>query len=418
MAQVTWWGIAWRNLGRNSRRTVLTAAALALGYFAVVVLSGLMQGLVDQLVQNGTSGLTGQLQLHAAGYLPRRSVYRTIGGDSGVDVRALLLGLTADRDIRAAAPRLYGAGLVSAGPATQPAILMGIDPEREAHVTRVLAAIVRGRPPQAGRNEVLIGADMARRLRITVGHDVVVVAPAADGSLGNDRFVVSGVFETGVVELDGAYSLLPLASLANLLAIPRGSVHEIAVAVADPWEAPAVARRVSERIGAGSAIEVRPWTSFRPEILDYARLTDATSWFVLVVVFAVAVFGVANTMLMATFERRHEFALLAALGVRATDIVRLVVYEAVVLAAISLVVGAVVAFPVMVWWHTAPPSLGWLHGGFSLAGALVRPELRVQYVPGMAASSAVALFVTALLGATYPAARASRVPPAGALAEQ
>ena len=84
------WRIGWRNLGRNRRRTLITASGLALGYVAVVVMSGLAGGLVAEMVDNGTGILTGQVQVHSTEYLPDRSLYATIGGRDGVDVESLL----------------------------------------------------------------------------------------------------------------------------------------------------------------------------------------------------------------------------------------------------------------------------------------------------------------------------------------
>lgn len=121
-------------------------------------------------------------------------------------------------------------------------------------------------------------------------------------------------------------------------------------------------------------------------------------------------------MLMATFERRYEFAVLLALGASPMGIVRSVLYEAMTLGAVGLSVGAVVTLPVLVWWHHMPPDMGWLFGQTTFLGALIRPSLRVEYPWGMVVQAAGWLFATAALAALYPAIRAARVPPADTLA--
>ena len=136
---------------------------------------------------------------------------------------------------------------------------------------------------------------------------------------------------------------------------------------------------------------------------------------IVVIVFAIAMFGVANTMLMGTFERRREFAVMLALGTSPRHIILTVIYEAAALGVLSLAVGFFVTLPLMVWWHNAPPDLGWLYGEVTLMGALLRPSLRVEYNVAVWVWSAVALLATALLAAIYPAAKAARVPPADAL---
>ena len=152
------WRIGWRNLGRNRRRTWITATGLALGYVAVVVMSGLARGLVAEMVDNGTGILTGQLQAHSAEYLPDRSLYATIGGRDGIDVETLLRAVASAPGVAAATPRVFGAGLVSTGSATAAGVLMGVDVERESSVSRILSTLRDGELPRAGHNEIVIGS--------------------------------------------------------------------------------------------------------------------------------------------------------------------------------------------------------------------------------------------------------------------
>jgi ABC-type lipoprotein release transport system permease subunit len=390
---------------------------LAVGYFSCVALMGWADGLVAEMIGNGTGILTGQLQVHASEYRPDRSVYETIGGRNGTDVRGLIDQVAADPDVAAAAPRVYGGGLVSSGSATVAAVFLGVDPELEPDVSRFMNALTSGQHPTSGNNELLVGSEIAHTLGVGPGDEVVVVAPAIDGSLGNDLFIVSGVYESGLAELDRSFALLPIDVLQTLMAIPPSRVHEVAAFVRDPWRAPAAAERLDSLIRSrGLDVATESWTTLRPEMVEYAQLTQSFQWILLLIVFGMAIFGVANTMLMATFERRYEFAVLKALGSTPGGIVRSVLSEALALGAIGLVGGAAVTFPIMVWWHVAPPDLSWLFGDFTMLGALIRPVLRVEYPWAMIVGAAIALFATAVLAALYPALRSARVPPADTLA--
>ncbi len=416
MTQRTWWRIGWRNLGRNRRRSVVTASALAVGYFSVVVMVGLLKGLVSEMIENGTGIITGQIQVHAEGYLPDKDVYATIGGREGADVEALLAVVTADPEVQAATPRVYGGGLVSTGSATAAALFLGVDPEREPQVSTPMRSVERGRQPVAGTNEILIGNEMARTLGAEPGDEVVVVVPAIDGSLGNDLFMVAGIFRTGLVDLDRTFALLPIDVLQPLMAMPLSRVHEVAAAVRSPWRAVDAMARIQAGIdGLGLDAEAESWITLRPEMVEYANLSEAMEWILLMIVFVMAIFGVANTMLMATFERRNEFALLLALGATPWAVVKSVLFEALALGVIALVAGVVITAPVLVWWYQAPPSVSWLFGEYTFSGALMRPVLRVEYPWAMGGGAALALFVTAVLAAVYPAVRAARVPPADTL---
>jgi ABC-type lipoprotein release transport system permease subunit len=416
MARGPWWRIGFRNLGRNRRRTLITSLGLAAGYLAVVVLVGLLEGLTAEMIESGTSTLSGQLQVHNVEYRPERKIYDTIGGRDGADVERLLREVSSDPAIEAASPRVYAGGLVSSGDATTAGILTGVDPAREPGVSRLLRSLVRGRLPTVGRNDILIGVEMARQLDVGVGDEVVLVAPAADGSLGNDLYTVSGIFRTGLMELDASYAVLPIGSLQRLIALAPNRVHEIAAATSNPWLAPEAADRLRAGLAPlGLKIEVEPWTSLRPEMLDYARLAKSWNAVIIIIVFAIAIFGVANTMLMATFERRREFAVMLALGTSPFSIMLTVFAEALALGGISLLVGVSVTLPVMTWLYHAPPDLSWFYGDYTFLGALIRPVLRVQPDLGTAVWTGVALVATAILASLYPAARAARVPPADTL---
>ena len=411
-----WWRIGWRNLGRNRKRTLLTALGLAVAYFAVVFMVGWAEGISAELIENATSLVSGQVEIHHADYRPERSLYDTIGGREGADVEALLRTIDADPSVVAAAPRVYAGGLVSSGDATSAGMLLGVDTEREVALTRFLDPLVAGRLPAGGGNELVVGEEMARQLAVGVGDELVVVAAGADGSMANDLYTVAGIYRTGLVEFDANTAVMPITDLQTLVVLDPGRIHEIAVATADPSAAGVAAERLAAALGAAErAIAVAPWAELNPVLAEYVALVDSMYWIFIVIIFAIASFGIANTMLMATFERRREFAVMLALGATPGSVVGTVLYEALAIGLFSLVLGAAVTLPLMAWFYAAPPSLEWLYGNVTLQGALLTPSLRVGYNLPAWTWATIGLILTALVAAIYPAVRASRVPPADTL---
>lgn len=416
-ARAVWWRIAWRNLWRNARRTALTAAALAFGFLAAVVIVGISDGVTREMVENGTEVITGQIQLHSPDYRPERSLHETLGGREGIALDDLLDRVARVPGVTSAAPRVHAGGLISSGEETVAAGLMGIEPQAEARVSRVASALVLGRAPVIGAHEIMIGTEMARKLGVDAGDEVVLVAPAADGSMGNDLFRVVGVFHTGVAGLDGFQVVLPIDVLQDLLVLDRRRVHEVAVDLEDAWSAPLQAQAITSALGADAGlVVVEPWTEFRSELAEYASLAGAGNFVIVAIVFGMAIFGVANTMLMATFERRREFAVVRALGTTPASVARTVVYEGVMLGGLALLVGGLVTWPIMVWLHNSPIDLSRLFGDITMAGSVVRPLISADYSVEGPLISAVALFATSLLAALFPAYRSVRIPPADVLA--
>lgn len=240
-----WWRIAIRNLGRNRKRTVLAAGALAFGFAAAVVMVALSNGITADLVTNGTRSLAGQIQVHATDYLPARHTWATIGADSGLDVARAIAAIDSEPGVIAAAPRVYGGGLISAGDHTVAGLLLGVDPVREPKVSALLGSMVQGRAPRAGTHDIALGTETARRLHTAVGDTIVLVAPAADGSLGNDLYEVSGIYHTGLAALDAGMAVMPIDALQSLLVLAPNRVHEIAVMLHDPWQAGALADSIA-----------------------------------------------------------------------------------------------------------------------------------------------------------------------------
>ena len=411
-----WWRIAARNLGRQPRRTALSVSALAFGFAAAVVMVAVSDGMTASMIENGTEVLSGQIRLQSRGYLPARETYETIGGADGTDLDTLVRRVAALAGVTGAAPRVYGGGLVSAGPHTIAVELAGMDPARERGVSRVLEAMIAGRVPAPGSRSIAVGDESARKLGVHPGDTVVVVAPASDGSLGNDLYQVSGVFHTGLAELDAGFAVLPLPALQELLALAPTRVHEVAVTVSDPWAAPAVARALAaDPALARLGVTVEPWTTFQPELAQYAQLARAWNGLLIAIVFLMAIFGVTNTLLMSTFERRREFAVEGALGADRGAIARTVVYEGLLLGVVSLAIGALLAGVVVYWWSTSPLDLSRFVGAFTVSGALVRPVLRAVPSWQVPLQAGAALLLTSLLATLYPAFRATRIPPADAL---
>ena len=412
-----WWRIAWRNLGRNRRRTALTASALSFGFVASVLMIGYMHGMMEELVSNGTRVATGQVQIHAEEYEPERSIHETLGGREGLDVGALLDAVEARDGVGGAAPRRYGGGLVSSGDETVGGILMGIDPVREEVVSRFGSSLVAGRMP--GPGEIALGDEMSESVAAGVGDEVVLVAPAADGSTGNDLFTVSGIFSVGVGAFDDSYALVELGTLGELMAMDPGRIHEVAVSVDRVREAEPAADLIREAMAAvAPGLRTEPWSVLQPQLFFIVTYANSMNWVVAAFIFGMAAFGVANAMLLATFERRREFGVARALGTSGLAIGRIVVYEGILLGLLSLAAGLVLAVPLMILIHENPIDLSRFVDTWSFGGSAVRPLLTVEYSVIGPLVSAIALVITGIAAALLPAWRAVRVPPADSLANR
>ncbi len=400
--------IAWRNLWRNPRRTALALAAIGLSLALVLVYDGILRAYADWMREAITGPLLGHIQAHAPGWRKDRAMDRTLPG-AGDTVEALRRA----PGVAGASARIYAPALAALGEEGFAVVVLGLDPSAEQHSKGLLAGV--GEPPSGRR--VLVGRALAEVMGVKAGDVIALVGQAADGSLANDLFTVAGFVQTSVDLVNRQAVIMELSTAQELFAMP-GEAHEIVVHGIDPSGAKALAATVAALPSLATA-EVLDWEALAPEMLALVRFVEIAWAFVLVLVFVAAAAGVANTMLMATFERSRELGMLLALGTRPGRIVRMVVAEALVLGAVGVLIGVTLGGGIVAITHRTgfdyqaftgrgPSELSFAGLRWSL---VLYPRLALTDV----LRGATAVLVTALLAAGWPAARASRLEPSQAL---
>ena len=409
--------LAWRNLWRNPRRTFITMAAIAFGYVMLLFVACLMAGLRWQMIENGTCLVMSQIQVHAPGYYPSRSIQRTLGGRQGTDVSALLTTITSDRRVYAAAPRVYGYGLLSAAHHSAGVELMGVVPDQEPKVTILNSQIAEGsyltaRMPKG----VALGDKLASTIGIGVGSEVVLLTQAADGSMGDDVYTVVGIFHSGLDAVDRALILMALSSLQDLLHLAPARIHEVGIKLNDITAATTVADALQNQLDKTLPVRVMAWPELAPELANYVQFNRGVTFVLFIIFFLLAVIGVMNTMLMAVFERTRELGMLMALGMRPAQVIVLIMAEAAGLAAASLVVGGALGVPILWYLQEHGLELGSATGGvISLAGVVVGHLWYGRQDFPVYGEAALGLAATALVSALYPAWRAAHFRPTEAI---
>jgi putative ABC transport system permease protein len=409
--------LAWRNLWRNPRRTFITMAAIAFGYVMLLFVACLMAGLRWQMIENGTCLVMSQIQVHAPGYYPNRSIQKTLGGRKGTDVNAMLAAITADHRVYAAAPRVYGFALLSAAHRSAGVELMGVLPDQERKITILHSQIVEGsyltaRMPKG----VAIGDKLASTIGIVLGSEIVLLTQAADGSMGNDVYTVVGIFHTDLDPVDRGLVLMSLSSLQELLHLAPARIHEVGIKLNDITRATAVASALGIQLGKTLPVRVMAWPELAPELAGYVQFNRGVTFVLFLIFFLLAVIGVMNTMLMAVFERTRELGMLMALGMRPVQVIVLIMTEAAGLAVASLVVGGAVGVPLLWYLQVHGLDMGGATGEMvSLAGVIVGHLWYGRQDFPAYSQAALGLAATALVSALYPAWRASRFRPTEAI---
>ncbi len=414
MALPTSIAIAWRNLGRNRRRTALALAAIGTAQLVLVFYESVLNGYRDWLVDVVTGPLIGHVQAHAPEWREDRAMDRLLA-----PAGAMLAAVRADPEVRQAGARTYAPALVASGEQGHAAIVVGVEPGFESGPAGLLAGVPG--LGSLGRGEAVLGRDLAEALGATAGSTIAVVGQAADGSVASDLLRVRAVTATSIDLVNRNGVLVSLAQAQEMFVL-GDSVHEIVVRADAAGRAEALAARL-ERSRALAGAEVLPWMRVVPDLAALIAIVDSAGFVILFIVFVAAAAGVANTMLMATFERTHEMGMLLALGARPRRLVGILVGESVLLGLLGVAIGSVAGTAVALLSARSGIDLGALGGGGSGAeaqrisyGGL---EFTMRFFPKPNWSDPikgiVAVAVTSLLAALWPAVRVARLQPVEAM---
>jgi putative ABC transport system permease protein len=393
--------LAWRNIWRNRRRTVISVLALALGVTAIVSINSVREVAYGQMIRGITTGLVGHVQVHARGYQSSPEMTSLVPDPVTVEARLeqAVPGARLER-------RVVGAGLAGSDDTSTAVMVMGIEPGIPS--TDALLKIEQGRGlGVAPDREVVIGTGLARELRLAPGGEMVLVGQAADGSLANDRFKVVGIADTGSADANQTAVFLHLADAQAFFSLNQG-VHQIIVRL--PTDEEDLSRPVSLLRGALdlSSLEVLPWTEMLPELKSAIDAKRKNMRVVDFIVFLIVALGILNTMTMSTFERTREFGVMASLGTRRRRVLAMVLLEALLQGAIGLLAGIALAWVLLHAIGTVDYSS--LTAGTDILGAHLG-VVRLTLNPGAVSEAAVVTFLTMLAGALAPAMRASRLKP-------
>jgi ABC-type lipoprotein release transport system permease subunit len=399
--------MAWRNLWRNKRRTTVTIAAVALNVAILIASTGLMEGMLENFVSNATNLVAGEVQIHVPKFLVDRSMYKSLKSPETI------LGRLGEYGIPASA-RSYGFGLVAHETKSAGALFWGVDPMVERNVFDLARHLYRGAFLSPGAQKgVVLGKKLARSLNVSVGDELVVVVQAADGSLGNDLYRVTGILKSAGNSIDRDAAILHRRDFETLF-VSGGRIHEIALNTRG-----AVPLETLRSLASQSApdAEVRTWRQLMPSLSDMVRLFDTSMWLFWMIFFLAAALGVMNTMLMATFERIREFGVLKALGTAPWRIIRDVAAEAFVLALASTLAGIAVGLPIAWYLQVVGLDLSvFATGDVTIAGVAFDPTWKAVISAKSVTMPVVVMWIVCLIASLYPAAIAARLDPVKAIA--
>jgi putative ABC transport system permease protein len=396
--------LAVRNVERHRARTALVVGAVAFGVAGLILAGGFVQDIFRQLGEALIRSQTGHLQIARKGFFEQGTRFPEkylIAKPSEVAARA-------EQTVRAHAvmARLAFSGLLGNGTADLPIVGEGVEPEKEAQLASFVT-MVAGRALEAQDHySAVIGQGLAESLRLDAGSRAVLLSATTDGALNTLDLEIVGVFQSFSKDYDARAVRVPLAAAQELLGV-KGA-NTIVVLLVETRDTLRAASALGTAVAA-AGLEVKTWQELNDFYENTVKLYDRQFLVLQIIVLAMVMFGVANAVNMAVFERTGEFGTMRAVGDNARKIFSLVLVEGAVLglvgAAIGVVAGVVLAVAISAVGIPMPPP----------PNSSVGYTAKIQIVPAVLGSAFLVGWIATVLASIPPAWRVSRIPIVDAL---
>lgn len=398
--------LAWRNLFRNKRRTLIAGLALGIGLAALIFVDALTIGMIDCMVRMATSSYLGEGQVMAGEFRSTQSVEDTLAR-----APAVLAALGTDRRVSGIAPRVLSLAMITSPANVSSVQLVGVSPEQERQLSKIDEAVDQGGFfTGADDRDIVIGVKLAELLEAGLGDRVVLtVAQAGSGDLSQELFRISGIYDIRDRALNGSLAFVRLGAAQRMLGIGQG-IHQVALKFRDPRTASDTTLPFWGEYTRDGNVALA-WGQLLPQLRSMIDLSGYATGFTVVILIGVVAFVILNTLFMSIFERMFEFGVLRALGTRPGGIARLILFEAGSLAIVSIVIGCAIALALT----AVLSATGLDYSGTEFYGMAIRELIYpVVTVRQYTVFPLFILLFTVAIG-IYPAIHAARIAPAQAM---
>lgn len=407
--------MAWRNLWRNPRRTFLTALAFAVGVFLLIFFLGLGDGMHEKMIETGVSLGSGHVVIEPRGARDRVAANLLLAPEASRAVREVLASPELAVRVKGTAPRLLVSGLLSSANNSTGVQVIGMEPQREKGLSLLPTRLVEGSflTGDGATPPVVVGDALAEKLEVDLGSKVVLMAQAGT-EIQSQLLRVRGIFSTGLEDVDAHVVTMRLGDLQRMLGRP-GAISEQAVFL----KRAEAAEHVRDLIATGlrrRPVSVLTWREALPQLDQFIAIDDAGNYIFNGILLVMVTLGVVNTILMAVLERRREFGLLVALGMRPRSIALMVTAESALLTALGAGVGLAAGLAAHGYFAVHGLDISAMSSeSLSVAGVAIDTVVYSHLYPGRIPWSILFISLLGLAAALYPALRAARTPPTEAM---
>ncbi len=401
--------LAWRNLWRHKRRTSITASSIAFGVLLAVTFTGAGDYFYTRMIDAGANMGMGHITVAKPDYNRAPSSKKYL--QDAENLRQQLLKVDG---VSTAFSRIQGQAMFASARKNIGGGFIAVDINQETAANNLfIKALIKGRLPDADSKHtgIILGVDLAKKLELDIGKKVVYTTTDANGEIVSAIARITGLFQTGELQIDGSMALLSLSTAQKIMGYQNDEVSVLAVILNDQRQSVAMRDRLRQQ-DAFKQVEVLNWEQTQPDLAGMITVDKSTNKISQLMIALLVAAGILNTMLMSVLERMREFGVMMAVGMSPKRLFILVMLESFWLAVIGLIIGIIVTTPWYIYMSQTGIDLSGAYGeGFSFGGVLMDPTFKLRLFGESIIAILIGLFGLALLSGAYPAWRAGRVTP-------
>ncbi len=339
--------LAWRNIWRNKRRTILTISAITFSIFLLSLMLSVQEGSYSAMLEHATKIWNGKLRIFKKGYFGRESLSKSFRLTESLKGKLNELPISWTE-------RTDGFALVSYKDKTYGASITGIDPLTEIKTTDIYKKVVKGRFLKPDdRGVAIIGEKLAKNLKVKIGDKMAVIAQGRDGSIGAKLLEIVGIFKTSILNLDSSKILINIKDSDELFSMD-GNITTVVIYFSEKkFNLNDLKEKLKGETKVDS-LEVVDWKAIMPEVLEMIEFDRAGGYIFYGILILIVAFGLLNTIYMTISERRKEIAVLRAIGMKRGKIIRMIILESINISAIGSLAGFLLSYPIILYFESHP----------------------------------------------------------------
>jgi ABC-type lipoprotein release transport system permease subunit len=369
--------LAWRNIWRNKRRTIITASSIAFAVLFCGFMGAIQEGSWDNMIDNVVASYTGNIQVHKKGYWENPSINDLMEYDA-----SLLSVSQLSEKISFSTPRLESFALISTGENTRGTMIVGIQPDTEDQFTGMADRVVKGNYLKQNDDGALVGDALAELIGVEIGDTIILISQGYHGVNAAGKYPIRGYVHFPTPQFNKAVVILNLTSAQQFY-----GAEDLVSAVVIKAEKIETEEKIVTDMTQGldtSAYEIMTYKELMPDLIKSKQVDSAGNYIIFFVLYMIIAFGIFGTILMMMKERQYEFGVLISIGMEKIKLFMMVWLELLMLVTLGVLIGIVLAFSVSYYFHVNP---------IVLTGEFAQAMENFEFEPVMPASIELWIFI-------------------------